>query len=136
MVRRGRGDRRGDDVAGAHLFIRREMHQSAVACPAGHACHADVLAPFAGGNQQFYGLPDERRDCPPTRSAPAARPAAHSVLAQLLFGSCPSSSAAGVPGRLEYWNVKRGGKSGLSHHVQSRSEVLLGFRRGTRRSGR
>src|SRR5580693_250779 len=60
MVRRGRGDRRGDDVAGPRLFVRPEVHQPAVTRPPGHARRASVLASFAGRDQQFHSLPYER----------------------------------------------------------------------------
>ena len=61
VMRRGAGNRGGDDVAGPDIEARRvEVHQPAVARPSRHPCGAGILAAFAGGHQQLDGAPDLR----------------------------------------------------------------------------
>ena len=127
VMRRSAGDRRGDDVAGAHrLLARREMHQPPVTCPSTHPCGAVVFAAFSGGHQKFDGPADLvavflQRDLVLQRD--------ESVIAFLHndFRHLITEFGRGGAGPLGVLEGEGVGEAGLPDHIERRGEVLFGF---------
>ena len=131
VVRRGVGDLDGRRRRRAATARRRRRPRSA---PAG--CRGPGRT--AGRSRRPCG-PRPRRPAPrrvrPTSawfsaqaiSSTAARPAARSAPARPPWAPGRPSSAAGVPGRLEYWKVKALAKRACADDVQGLLEVLLGL---------
>ena len=108
VVRGGVGDLDGDHVAGPRRSPRstaeREVHQPVVGAAAGEPVGGGVLAALPLGDHQLDAAADEPlvllpRDVVDQRDQPLV------AVLDDSRGTCSSSTAAGVPGRLEYWNV-------------------------------
>ena len=128
VVRRGVGDHRRDDVAGPDARRRRER-----SAPAGRRGPGRSSA----RSRCPCGPPPPRpalrrcgravRGSPPAKSLPGARSAARYRCCTTSLGSWSGSSAAGVPGRLEYWKVNAPANLRGPHHVEGGLEVLFGL---------
>ena len=115
----------GPDVAGA-APTGREVHEPVVGGAAGEPVGGGVLAALALGDHQLDGAADLRLVLLPGDLVDQRDQPLVALLHDLLAGSGRPASAAGVPGRLEYWKVKAPAKraSRTTSRVSSKSSSV------------